>query len=295
MKALTKALSLLAASAMIVSVAACGGGSDSASSDSGAAAKVNTDKKANDGAQCTNTVKKTGVQKVTVWGWYPAIEKVVDQFNETHDDLQVCWNNGGQGGGEYTKFQNAIKAGSGAPDVIQLEYEAMPQFMTGTQQHLVDLSQFGFNDHKDDYTEGSWDMVKLGTEDKAYAVPVDLGPFVMYVREDIFTKYNVDVPTTYDEFADAAKKLKDAGYDGYISDFPLNQTAMLIAFFEQAGAKVNTYSASDPTKVKVNYDSPEAKKVLDYWQKLIDAGYVDTTDANTTDWTTNILSGKYAT
>lgn len=109
------------------------------------------------------------MQKVTVWGWYPAIEKVVDQFNETHDDLQVCWNNGGQGGGEYTKFQNAIKAGSGAPDVIQLEYEAMPQFMTGTQQHLVDLSQFGFNDHKDDYTEGSWDMVKLGAKVNIYS------------------------------------------------------------------------------------------------------------------------------
>ena len=78
----TKALAVLAAAAMTVSIAACGGGSNS-----GGAAAVHTDKTANDNAECQNTIKKKGVQKVTVWAWYPAIEKVVDQYNETHDDL----------------------------------------------------------------------------------------------------------------------------------------------------------------------------------------------------------------
>ncbi|NEG70570.1 ABC transporter substrate-binding protein [Bifidobacterium choloepi] len=287
----TKLLAAVAAGVMAVSIAACGGSSSS----SGSSASVNTDKTANDNASCTNTIKKTGVEKVTVWAWYPGIQDVVDDFNENHDDLQVCWNNGGQGGGEYTKFQNAIKAGTGAPDVIQLEYEAMPQFMTGNEQHLVDLSQFGFNDYKDDYTAGSWKSVQLGTDDKVYGVPVDLGPFVMYVREDIFKQYGVDVPTTWDEFAEAGKELKAAGYDGYLTDFPLNSTAMLLAFFAQTGDDVYTYSASDPTKVKVNYNSDGAQKVLKYWKELVDEGLVDTTDANTTDWTTNILGGKYAT
>lgn len=292
MKRVTKALSLASAAAMMLTVAACGSSGSSSAQNSAA---VHSDKTANNNASCTNTVKHKDAQKVTVWAWYPGIEDVVDDFNNTHEDLQVCWNNAGQGGPEYTKFQNTIKAGTGAPDVIQLEYEAMPQFMAGKEQHLVDLAQFGFNDHKSDYTEGSWKSVQLGTEDKVYGVPVDLGPFVMYVREDIFKKYNVDVPTTWDEYAEAAQKLKDAGYDGYMTDFPLNQTAMLLAFIAQTGDDVYTYSASDPTKVKVNYDSEGTKKVLNYWKDLVDKGLVDTTDSNTTDWTTNILSGKYAT
>ena len=36
--------------------------------------------------------------------------------------------NAGTGNDEYTKLQNAIKAGSGAPDVAQIEYYALPQF-----------------------------------------------------------------------------------------------------------------------------------------------------------------------
>ena len=289
MKKVTRVMAAIAAGAMALTVSACGGSSNANG------AKVNSDKTANDSASCTNTVKKKGVQKVTVWAWYPAIEQVVDDFNETHDDLQVCWNNGGQGGGEYTKFQNAIKAGKGAPDVIQLEYEAMPQFMAGKEQHLVDLSQFGFTDHKDDYTEGAWKSVQLGSEDKVYGVPVDLGPFVMYVRQDIFDKYNVKVPTTWAEFEQAGKDLKAAGYDGYLTDFAPNGTAFNIALFAQKNQNVYNYSASDPTKASVNFNTDGVKEVLDYWQNLVKEGLVDTTDANTNDWTTNILGGKYAT
>lgn len=150
MKNMKKAIAALAAGVMALTIAACGGGSGS-----NTASKIHNDKKANDSAQCQNKVKKPGVEKVTVWAWYPAIEKIVDQFNETHDDLQVCWTNAGQGSPEYTKFNNTIKAKTGAADVIQLEYEAMPQFVAGAEKHLVDLSQFGFNKYKSDYTDGA--------------------------------------------------------------------------------------------------------------------------------------------
>lgn len=108
MKNMKKAIAALAAGVMALTIAACGGGSGS-----NTASKIHNDKKANDSAQCQNKVKKPGVEKVTVWAWYPAIEKIVDQFNETHDDLQVCWTNAGQGSPEYTKFNNTIKAKTG--------------------------------------------------------------------------------------------------------------------------------------------------------------------------------------
>jgi multiple sugar transport system substrate-binding protein len=278
----------ITAVAMAVALAACGGGSSSTGAD-------HADKHANDNASCTNTVKKEGVEKVTVWAWYPAMEKVVDHFNDTHDDVQVCWNIGGQGGPEYTKFQQMIKAGTGAPDVIQLEYEAMPQFVVGKTSHILDLSKYGMNDHKADYSEGAWNSVTLGSDSSVYAVPVDTGPFIMYVRQDVFDKYKVKVPTTWDEFEQAGKDLKAAGYTGFLCDYPPNATSFNISLFAQAGAKVYDYSASDPTKVGINLTDPGVQKVLSYWQNLVNEGLVDTTDANTTDWTNNLVDGNYAT
>lgn len=288
MRKSTKILSMMLAGAMAVSLAACGGNSNGT-------AAAGADKTANDNAKCQNTVKKEGVQKVTVWAWYPAMEKIADHYNETHDDLQVCWTNAGQGGPQYTKFNNAIKAKTGAPDVIQLEYEAMPQFVAGAEKHLVDLSQYGMNDYKDDYTEGAWNGVSMGGGDSVYGVPVDLGPFVMYVRQDIFDKYGVEVPTTWAEFEQAGKDLKAAGYDGYLSDWAPNGTAVNLSLFAQKDENVYTYSASSPDKVEINFDSDGVKEVMDFWKNLVDQGLVDTTDANTTDWNTNMLGGKYAT
>ncbi|KOA51070.1 hypothetical protein BAAM0483_02090 [Bifidobacterium animalis subsp. animalis MCC 0483] len=285
----TKAFAVLAAATMSISIAACGGGAGN-----GGTAAVHSDKTANDNAECQNTVKKKGVQKVTVWAWYPSIEKVVDQYNETHDDLQVCWTNAGQGGAEYTKFNNTIKAKTGAADVVQLEYEAMPQFVAGKDKHLVDLKQFGFDKYKDDYTEGAWNGVTMNSDNGIYGVPVDLGPFVMYVRQDVFDKYKVKVPTTWDEFAQAGRDLKAAGYDGYLSDWAPNGTAVNLALFAQKDANVYKYSASAPDKVGIDFNSKGVQEVMKFWQGLVKEGLVDTTDANTTDWNTNMLAGKYA-
>lgn len=64
MKNMKKAIAALAAGVMALTVAACGGSSNTAS-------EIHNDKKANDSAQCQNKVKKPGVEKVTVWAWVP--------------------------------------------------------------------------------------------------------------------------------------------------------------------------------------------------------------------------------
>ena len=158
-------------------------------------------------ASCTNEIQKPDATQVSVWAWYPAFEEVVDLFNESHDDVQICWTNAGQGNDEYTKFSTAIESGSGAPDVIMLESEVLSSF--SIRDALVDLTEFGADDVKGDYTEGAWKDVSSG--DAVYAVPVDGGPMGMLYRKDILDQYGIAVPTTWDEFAAAAQALKDAG------------------------------------------------------------------------------------
>ncbi|WP_110589258.1 ABC transporter substrate-binding protein [Microbacterium suaedae] len=241
-------------------------------------------------ATCTNEIKKEDATQVSVWAWYPAFEQVVDLFNETHDDIQVCWTNAGQGADEYNKFSTALEAGSGAPDVIMLESEQLPSFTI--QEGLVDLSEYGADEIASEYTEGAWQDVSSG--DGVYAIPVDGGPMGMLYRQDIFDEYGIEVPTTWDEFADAAQALKDAGAPGVLADFPANGGAYTYALMAQAGAEPFSYDANNPQQVGVDVNSDEAKEVMSYWNDLVEKDLVATDDAFTADYNTKLVDGTYA-
>ncbi|MBW9092341.1 extracellular solute-binding protein [Microbacterium jejuense] len=241
-------------------------------------------------ASCTNKIEKPDATQVTVWAWYPAFEDVVDLFNTTHDDVQICWTNAGQGNDEYTKFSTAIESGSGAPDVIMLEAEVLSSF--SIRDALVDLSEYGANDVKADYTEGAWKDVSSGSA--VYAIPVDGGPMGMLYRKDILDKYGITPPTTWAEFADAAQKLKDAGAPGVLADFPPNGRAYTQALFAQSGAVPFTYDSAKPTDIGIDVNDQGSKDVLSYWQNLTDKGLVAVDEAFTADYNTMLVDGTYA-
>jgi multiple sugar transport system substrate-binding protein len=241
-------------------------------------------------ASCTNEIKVEDAPQVSVWAWYPAFEQVVDLFNETHDDVQVCWTNAGQGNDEYTKFSTSIEAGSGAPDVIMLESEVLSSF--AIRKALVDLTEYGANDVKGDYSEGAWKDVSSG--DAVYAIPVDGGPMGMLYRQDIFDEYGIAVPTTWAEFEAAARQLKDAGAPGVLVDFPTNGRAYNQALFAQAGSVPFEYDNADPTEIGIEVNDQGAKDVLAYWENLVNEGLVATDDAFTADYNTKLVDGSYA-
>ncbi|RLK52422.1 ABC transporter substrate-binding protein [Microbacterium telephonicum] len=239
---------------------------------------------------CTNTIVKKDATQVSVWAWYPAFEDVVDEFNNTHDDVQICWTNAGQGNDEYTKFSTAIESGSGAPDVIMLEAEVLSSF--SIRDALVDLSEYGAADVKDDYTEGAWKDVSSG--DAVYAIPVDGGPMGMLYRKDILDQYGIAAPTTWDEFAAAAQQLKDAGAPGVLANFPPNGRAFTQALFAQAGSVPFTYDSANPTDIGIDVDDSGSKDVLSYWEDLASKGLVNVDEAFTADYNTKLVDGTYA-
>lgn len=280
---------------MALAAGACGSPGSPSGSSNNEASQVHNDAKANDTAKCRNTVKKPNAEKVTVWAWYPAFGKLVDHFNETHDDLQVCWTSADQSAKAYSRFNTTIKAKSGAPDVIQLEYAVMPQFASGVEKHLVDLSKFGVDKIRSNYTAGAWKDVQLGGSKGVYGVPVDVGPVVMYYRKDIFDKYQVKPPTTWDEYEQAGRELKQKGYTGHIGNWQPNGTLFNYAYYDQNGAKVFKYSANDPENVGIKINSDKVKKVVSFWQKLAKDDIVATDDTDTAEWNKKNVDGSYAT
>jgi multiple sugar transport system substrate-binding protein len=269
---------LAAAAALVVAgtLAACTGG-DSGSGGGG-------------DANCTNTITKTDAPVVTLWAWYPNTELVVDNFNEAHDDVQVCWTNAGAGGDEYDKFQTAISAGSGAPDVVMLEADRIPTFQI--QDALVDLTDLGYADVQANFSEGAWKDVSVG--DAVYGAPIDGGPMGMIYRKDIFDQYGITPPTTWAEYEAAAQTVKDAG-GPFFGDFPANQAAYVTALLYQNGAEPFVYDPSGEGEIEINLDTPEVKEVLNYWAGLVSKGLVSTQDQFTPEYISGVIGGEYAT
>lgn len=242
-------------------------------------------------AACANKIVNTDAEQVTVWAWYPAFESVVDVFNNNNDDVQVCWVNAGVGKDVYPKFSTALEAGSGAPDVIQLENEVIPSFTI--RNGLVDLVKYGAADREELYAPGAWNDVSSGSA--VYAVPVDLGPVGMLYRADIYEKHGIEVPKTWEELAVSSKKLKDAGSEGFLANYPTNGRSFSQALFAQAGNVPFDFSTENVEEIGINVNDASTKKVLEYWFDLIDAGVASADDRSTPDFNTAVVNGRHAT
>ncbi|MDF2579748.1 MAG: lacE [Microbacterium sp.] len=273
-------LAAVTAFALVGALAACtaGGGGD------------NADGGGNDDANCTNSIPKEDLPVVTMWAWYPNMELVVDNFNEQNDEVQVCWTNAGAGGDAYDKFQTAISAGSGAPDVMMVEADRIATFQA--QDALVELNDLGYEDVKDNFSEGAWKDVSVG--DGIYGAPVDGGPMGMIYRTDIFDQYGITPPTTWAELETAAQKVKDAGGPVFAS-FAANQPAEVTALMYQNGAQPFEYDPANEGEIGIELNSPEIKEVLDYWAGLVEKGLVGTEDQFTPEYIAGVINGDYAT
>jgi multiple sugar transport system substrate-binding protein len=141
-----------------------------------------------------------GPVKLTYWTWVPNMDKIVAVWNNANPDIQVTVSKQAGGDDASAKFLTAAKAGN-PPDLVQAEYQHLPSFVAADA--VADLSQL-VGDAKGEFSEGLWNLVTLGT-DAVYGIPQDSGPMMLYYRADLFKKYGIEVPKTWDEYAEAAR------------------------------------------------------------------------------------------
>src|SRR3954447_1932226 len=122
--------------------------------------------------------------ELTYWSWAPNMDKVVEGWNSTHPDIHVTVNKQDGGDPAVAKLLTAIKAGSGAPDIMQAEYQKIPTLVSANA--LADIKGEAAS-LKDKFPEAAWTSVTLGGE-AVYAVPQDNAPLMFFYRKDVFAK-----------------------------------------------------------------------------------------------------------
>ncbi|MWV51377.1 extracellular solute-binding protein (plasmid) [Rathayibacter sp. VKM Ac-2803] len=199
-----------------------------------------------------------------VWGWDATLPPMIDAFEKAYPNVNVELANVGTGTDAYTALQNAIQAGSGIPDVMHMEYSAVPQFaLTGD---LADLSAFGASDLEDSFTTGTWGSVAIN--DGIFGLPLDSGPMAMFYNQATFDQYGIAVPTTWEEYVEAARTLHAADPSKYLVG-DAGDAGFTQSMIWQAGGRPFQASGSDIT---VDLEDEGAKKFTDMWQPVLDEG-----------------------
>jgi multiple sugar transport system substrate-binding protein len=266
-----------------LTLTACGGGGSDSSSGGQAQAAPSVSQADIDKALQTPT-------ELTFWTWVPNIQKEVDLFQKKYPAIKVKVVNAGQGEPQYTKLRTALKAGSGAPDAVQIEFQYIPTF--SITDSLLDLRPYGATALKDKFVDWTWKQVS-GSDGQVWAIPQDTGPMGMLYRKDIFDKYGITPPKTWDEFATAAKKLHAADPKVAMTNLASNQNGVWMGLLWQAGAKPFTTTGKDSVTVNVNDET--SKKLGTYWNGLIKDGSVSTDPDFTDQWYQALNRGQYAT
>ncbi|MZD03881.1 extracellular solute-binding protein [Streptomyces sp. SID5785] len=238
-------LASIAALPLTGALSACGGGSTGASGRSGS----------------------KGTTVITFWSALRGSQEVVDAFNSTHDHIKVDFEqipSGTQGG--YLKLSNAARAGN-APDVATIEYPQLPGFaIDGVARDITSLVG---DDLRAKLLPQSLGQTTF--EDRTYSVPLDIEPMVMHYRKDLFDRYGLEVPTTWDEYADVARAVRRTGGGRRLATFPTDGMSQFAAWSWQAGAQW-----FDTSKGAWNVSMADAptRKVAAYWQRLLDEDLV---------------------
>jgi len=225
--------------------------------------------------------------EITYWSWTPSAEAQVAAFEEAYPNVDVKLVNAGTNTDEYTKLQNAITAGSGAPDVAQVEYYAIPQFSLADS--LVDLAPYGFGDLKDQYTPGPWGAVTMG--EAVYGLPQDSGPMAMFYNKTVFDKYSIEVPKTYDEYVAAAEKLHSSDPNAYITS-DTGDAGFATSMIWQAGGR--PFSA-EGSNVTIDLQDAGSQKWADSWNRLVEGELLSTTPGWSDEWYRGLADGSIAT
>ncbi|HUX71647.1 MAG TPA: extracellular solute-binding protein [Cellulomonadaceae bacterium] len=226
-----------------------------------------------------------GTVNLNFWTWAPNMDKVVAIWNASHPQIQVTVNKQDGGDPAVTKLLTAIKAGSGAPDVMQAEYQKIPTLVSADA--LADISGDLPSGIADQFPAGVWNSVTLGGK-AVYAVPQDSGPMEFYYRADVFDQLGLTVPTTWAQYADVAAALHKADPTKYLGTFSATDAGWFTGLAQQAGA---SWWGIDGSSWTVSIDDAATLKVAKYWGDLVQSGVIDNKPMYTPEWNAALNNG----
>ncbi|MCX5424554.1 ABC transporter substrate-binding protein [Streptomyces sp. NBC_00078] len=211
------------------------------------------------GSDSGDGAKSSGPVTLPFWGWANGQDAVVKAFNASHKDVKLKYTKVTDQLTMQKQLTNAVKAGN-APCLVQNTAEYVTSWVS--QGALADITQY-VGSSRDKFNAGAWASAQV--QGKLYGVPTSSAPNFTIYRTDIFDKYGIKAPTTWDDVIAAGKVLKKHGIK--ITNYAGEDPSTLEVLAMQAGAH---WYAIDGNSWKVDFQDAGTLKAAKVIQEIID-------------------------
>jgi multiple sugar transport system substrate-binding protein len=194
------------------------------------------------------------------WSWTDGIEAQTKVWNKEHPETQIKFVNAA-GDTAYQKLRAAVNAGT-APCLSKMDGMNLANF--AADGLLTDISEVAAR-YKGAYTVAAWNAVSPGGT--TFGIPMGSSPLFTAYRADLFQKYGIEAPKTWDDLITAGKKVQQKDKNVKIYNMAGEDPSTLVDLSWEAGAQ---WYKVDGDHWVVNFTSPEALKAGDIVQQLVD-------------------------
>lgn len=287
-----KLMAMLLALVMVLSLVACGGSSAPAATQAPAAEAPKAEAPA-----ATEAPAKTEKTVLNLWciatesdANHEAYVKAVEEFNATHDDVEIQWE-----AFENESYKTKVKAAAQAGELPDI-------FFSWSGAFLGDFAKAGAAMCLDDYYAPYADqlpevMLANSTYDgKHYAAPLTMNVVTLFANMDLLAEAGYDhIPGTYEELIDCCDKLVAKG----ITPFGCSgkETWCVTEYLEPIIEK--TIGAEELGNIfyqKSTWNNPDISTAVSTFQEMISKNYFDPAGIalGNDEVKANFIAGKYA-
>ncbi|RAR40410.1 ABC transporter substrate-binding protein [Paenibacillus sp. MDMC362] len=282
---------LLLSVIMVFTLAACGGGGGNGSSTAESPGGGSSSEETGNTKEGTESTEKI---ELSFWSLGTTnYEDLAKEYTKEHPNITFKFQNTSDQTAHHNNLTTALSAGSGAPDIFQLEIAFMERFINN-QDKFYNLYDLGAKDLEGNYLEWKWKQATSVDGTFQLGLPTDIGPTVVYYRTDLAEQ--AGLPTdpdgfsaaidSWDKFASVAKDftsktgkpfadLTDLVYNGV-----RDQSPDQIYFSKEDGSFIGD-------------TNPQVRKAYDFTVKGIQEGWIGNWILWSPEWQKAINDGDF--
>jgi cellobiose transport system substrate-binding protein len=226
-------------------------------------------------------------------------DDLVEKYMDENPNIIVQQRGIGLGLGDYNlRLTEWMSSGQGAGDIVALEEGTIVQFKAQAD-NFVNLLDHGAGELEDNFLPWKWEQ-GMTADGKLIGLGTDVGSMAVCYRKDLFAA--ADLPTdrdevsklwpTWDDFIEVGKDYTDR-VDG--SRFVDAATNVFNTVLLQVAGAGTGYTYFDQRGRFVLATNPDVKDAWDITVEMIQADLAAGLQVNSSQWSTGIRRGQFAT
>jgi lactose/L-arabinose transport system substrate-binding protein len=150
--------------------------------------------------------------EITVWSWDTAaagLKRLAESYEKSHDGTSITVVDVGYDNA-YDKLSVGLQAGSGLPDLVTIETDRAPGYISEFPKGFTDLNPI-LGDQKADFDPSKW-SAGSSEDGELITAPWDSGTVALFYRSDYLAEARIDPSSleTWDDLVAAGEQIKKA-------------------------------------------------------------------------------------